>query len=72
LLEGGHDDVRLTVAIARTAASLGARVLTRCEAEQVTGRGAVLRDQLSGDSCNLDARVVINAAGVWAGQIGTR
>ncbi len=64
-----YDDARLTVGIARTAASLGARVLTRCAGEQVTGRGAVLRDQLSGDSYNVDARVVINAAGVWAGQV---
>ena len=38
------DDARLVVAIARTAAALGARILTRCAAEQVTGRGAVLRD----------------------------
>jgi glycerol-3-phosphate dehydrogenase len=64
-----YDDARLTVGIARTAASLGARVLTRCEAQQVTGRGAVLRDRLSGDSYNVDARIVINAAGVWAGQV---
>lgn len=43
-----YDDARLVVAIARTAASYGARVITRCSAEQVTGsRGAVLVDQLS-------------------------
>jgi glycerol-3-phosphate dehydrogenase len=35
----------------------------------VTGRGAVLRDRLTGNSYNVDARVVINAAGVWAGQV---
>jgi glycerol-3-phosphate dehydrogenase len=64
-----YDDARLTIGIARTAASLGARVLTRCEGEQVTGSGAVLRDRLTGDSYNVDARVVINAAGVWAGQV---
>ena len=64
-----YDDARLTIGIARTAASLGARVLTRCAGEQVTGHGAVLRDQLTGDSYDVDARVVINAAGVWAGQV---
>jgi glycerol-3-phosphate dehydrogenase len=64
-----YDDARLTIAIARTAASLGARVLTRCAGEQVTGHGAVLRDQLTGHSYDVDARVVINAAGVWAGQV---
>jgi glycerol-3-phosphate dehydrogenase len=64
-----YDDARLTIGIARTAASLGARVLTRCAGEQVTGHGAVLRDQLTGHSCDVDARIVINATGVWAGQV---
>ncbi len=63
------DDARLVVAIARTAASFGAKILTRCEATQVTGRGAVLRDTLTGATVDVDARMVINAAGVWAGQI---
>lgn len=63
------DDARLVVAIARTAAAHGARILTRCAAEQVTGSGAVLRDTLTGTARSVDARLVINAAGVWAGQI---
>ncbi|MGH3519927.1 MAG: glycerol-3-phosphate dehydrogenase/oxidase [Haloechinothrix sp.] len=63
------DDARLVVALARTAAANGARVLTRCAAEQVTGSGAVLRDQLTDDEYTVDARMVINAAGVWAAQI---
>jgi glycerol-3-phosphate dehydrogenase len=63
------DDARLVVALARTAAAHGARVLTRCEATQVTGYGAVLRDQLTGSDYSVDARMVINAAGVWAGQV---
>jgi len=62
------DDARLVVAIARTAARFGVRVLTRCAAENVTGAGATLRDRLTGDSFTVTARVVINAAGVWAGQ----
>jgi glycerol-3-phosphate dehydrogenase len=62
------DDARLVVAIARTAASYGAVVLTRCAAEQVTGSGAVLRDELTGSLLSVDARMVINAAGVWAGE----
>ncbi|HEX7535860.1 MAG TPA: glycerol-3-phosphate dehydrogenase/oxidase [Dermatophilaceae bacterium] len=64
-----YDDARLTIGIARTAAALGARVLTRCVGEQVTGQGAVLRDELTGRSYDVDARIVINAAGVWAGQV---
>ena len=63
------DDARLVVAIARTAASLGARVLTRCAASQVTGSGAVLTDTLGGSSWTVDARMVVNAAGVWAGEV---
>ena len=64
-----YDDARLVVAIARTAASHGASVLTRCAASQVTGGGAVLTDQLTGRAFDVRARVVINATGVWAGQI---
>ena len=63
------DDARLVVAIARTAAWHGARVLTRCAAEQVTGTGAVLRDTLTGATSIVDARMVVNATGVWAGAI---
>ena len=33
------DDARLVVTVARTAAGLGARILTRCEAVQATGSG---------------------------------
>ena len=63
------DDARLTVAIARTAAAYGARILTRCAATQVSGHGAVLTDTLTGTRVDVDARMVINAAGVWAGDL---
>ncbi|MGF1426715.1 glycerol-3-phosphate dehydrogenase/oxidase [Kitasatospora sp. LaBMicrA B282] len=63
------DDARLVVALARTAASFGARVLTRCEVSQATGSGATLTDRLTGESFDLSARMVINAAGVWAGEL---
>ena len=63
------DDARLVVGLARTAAAYGARVLTRCAAEQVTGDGAVLRDRRTGETTQLKARAVINAAGVWAGEV---
>lgn len=63
------DDARLVVAIARTAAGLGARILTRCAAVEVTGQGAVLRDELSGTTFDVAARAVVNAAGVWAGEV---
>jgi glycerol-3-phosphate dehydrogenase len=66
-----YDDARLVVAIARTAAAYGARVITHCAAEQVTGRGAVLVDQLSGRRLDLDAGIVINATGIWADQVAS-
>lgn len=63
------DDARLVAAIARTAAAHGAKILTRVRAEDVTGVGATLRDMRSGESMQLEARAVINAAGVWAGEL---
>ena len=64
-----EDDARLVVAIARTAASRGARNITRARAVQVTGDGAVVRDELTGETTEIRARAVVNAAGVWAGQV---
>ena len=43
------DDARLVVALARTAASRGARILTRCRALELAGDGAQVRDELTGD-----------------------
>ncbi|TYB68574.1 glycerol-3-phosphate dehydrogenase/oxidase [Nonomuraea sp. PA05] len=63
------DDARLVVAIARTAAAHGARVLTRCRALRLTGHGAEVRDELTGEEFTIRAKVVINAAGVWAGTL---
>jgi glycerol-3-phosphate dehydrogenase len=63
------DDARLVVGVARTAAAHGARIITRCAVEQATGSGAVLLDTLSGRRFEVAARMVINAAGVWAGEL---
>lgn len=63
------DDARLVVAIARTAAAHGARILTRCRAEQLSGDGAMVRDELTGARFTIRARAVVNATGVWAGQL---
>ncbi|GAA3024875.1 glycerol-3-phosphate dehydrogenase/oxidase [Streptosporangium longisporum] len=60
------DDARLVLAVARTAAAHGARVLTRCRALEVSGDGALVRDELTGETLTVRARAVINAAGVWA------
>ncbi|MCU1595972.1 MAG: dependent oxidoreductase [Frankiales bacterium] len=62
----GHleDDARLVVAIARTAAGLGASVLTRVRYED-----GVLTDLLTGRSLVPQAKTVVNATGAWADQI---
>ncbi len=64
-----EDDARLVTALARTAASHGARVVTRARAIDVTGDGATIRDELTGATTLVRARSVVNAAGVWAGQV---
>jgi glycerol-3-phosphate dehydrogenase len=64
-----HDDARLVVAVARTAAAYGARIITYCEAELADDGAFRARDLLSGDSFELSASVVINAAGVGAAKL---
>ncbi|AQA04763.1 glycerol-3-phosphate dehydrogenase [Mycobacterium sp. MS1601] len=76
-LEGGMlafdgqliDDARLVTAVARTAAQHGAKVLTYVRASSVTGSGALLTDTLTGQTLHVKARAVVNATGVWAGEV---
>ncbi|UXA16312.1 glycerol-3-phosphate dehydrogenase/oxidase [Mycobacterium sp. SMC-4] len=63
------DDARLVTAVARTAAQHGAMVLTRVAAVQASGTSATLSDTLTGESLVVRARAVLNAAGVWAGEV---
>ncbi|MEE4025482.1 glycerol-3-phosphate dehydrogenase/oxidase [Gordonia sp. PKS22-38] len=63
------DDARLVVAVARTAAAFGASICTYTRADQVTGTGARLTDSCTGESLTVSARTVVNATGVWAGDI---
>jgi glycerol-3-phosphate dehydrogenase len=64
-----EDDARLVIAVARTAASLGARVITYCNVEDIRADGVSARDELTGQSLGVSARFVVNAAGVWADQV---
>lgn len=64
-----EDDARLVLGIARTAASLGARIHTRTRVVELTGTGALLRDECTGEERRIEARAVINATGVWADQL---
>ncbi|MEU1098863.1 FAD-dependent oxidoreductase, partial [Streptomyces sp. NPDC005877] len=63
------DDARLVTAIARTAAGHGARILTRTRALSVSGSGALVRDELTGQELTIRARAVVNATGVWADHL---
>ncbi|MCV7101930.1 glycerol-3-phosphate dehydrogenase/oxidase [Mycobacterium palustre] len=63
------DDARLVTAVARTAAQHGARILTYVAASDAGGASVRLTDQRTGQSFDVSARAVINAAGVWAGEI---
>lgn len=64
-----EDDARLVVTVARTAAALGARILTRVRAVSLHATGASATDTLTGDSLDIRARAVVNATGVWAGTL---
>ncbi|MGO4257203.1 FAD-dependent oxidoreductase [Marmoricola sp. RAF53] len=64
-----EDDARLVLGLARTAASYGARVHTRTRVLELTGTGALVRDELTGEERRIEARTVISAAGVWAGTL---
>src|SRR5215210_1846915 len=61
-----EDDARLVIAVARTAASFGARVVTYCSVEDIRADGLSARDELTGQTLSVSARSVVNAAGVWA------
>ncbi len=63
------DDARLVTAVARTAAQYGARILTYVAASEATGTSVRLTDRRTGQSFDVSTGAVINAAGVWAGEI---
>ena len=72
--DGQVDDARLVVTLARTAASLGAVVLTstqvtalRRDSRQVVG--ARVRDLETGEEIEVAARTVIAATGVWSDEV---
>ena len=73
--DGQVDDARYVTTMARTAASLGAAVVTSARAvsliraaREVTG--ARIRDVESGDEFEVSARTVVAATGVWSDDIG--
>lgn len=65
------DDARLVVAVARTAAMHGARIITRCSASELSGNEAVLTDVVTHTRFRVGAKAVVNATGVWAGSLNS-
>lgn len=68
------DDARHCLAVARTAAGLGAHILTSTKVEDLLRRegrviGVRARCLESGRTIEIGARSVINATGVWTGDI---
>src|SRR6202022_1357501 len=59
------DDARLVVAVARTAAQHGARILTYVAASDVTGDSVRLTDQRTGESVDVTAPGGVRATGLW-------
>ena len=64
-----EDDARLVLGITRTAVAHGAHVHTRARVLEASGTSAVVRDELSGQIHTIRAKAVINATGVWAGDL---
>ncbi len=63
------DDARLTLAIARTAADHGAVVANYAPVAALRREGDAVRGAVLDDGTTVDARVVVNATGVWADHI---
>lgn len=70
LLQDGQleDDARLVVAIARTAAAYGAKILTHARATDLGSGGATIEDTVDGGTFTVKAGTVVNATGIWAAQ----
>jgi glycerol-3-phosphate dehydrogenase len=64
-----EDDARLVVTLARTAAAHGARVRTRARVLAASATSVRLRDEVTGALHEVRCRAVVNATGVWAGEL---
>ena len=71
--DAGADDARLTLAVARTAADHGAVVVNRCGVSGITtddtGRAVAATVTADGETFEVRARCIVNAAGVWADEV---
>jgi glycerol-3-phosphate dehydrogenase len=72
--DAGTDDARYTVAVARTAAAMGARILTSTRVTGFTRRngrvtGVTATCLETGAEIEVSGRVVVNATGVWTDRV---
>jgi glycerol-3-phosphate dehydrogenase len=73
--DGQFDDTRLAVSLMRTIADHGGEVITYCACDEfifdTNGKitGVKCKDQISGNSFLIHAKVVINATGVFTDQL---
>jgi glycerol-3-phosphate dehydrogenase len=67
------DDARRTIEVARTAYAAGARLANHARVTALLGdgrvTGAAVTDELTGQRFEVRARAVVNAAGIWAGDL---
>ncbi len=64
-----EDDARLVVAVARTAAAFGARIITRCAVTAVERDRAHAVDKVTEQHFDVSAGHIVNATGAWAGAL---
>jgi glycerol-3-phosphate dehydrogenase len=67
------DDARLTIEVARAAYAAGAQLANHARVTALLGAGrvtgAAVTDELTGQRFEVRARAVVNAAGIWAGEV---
>ncbi len=76
VLDAAIDVWKTVAALAEGARRHGARILTHHEVRAVQRRddtvtGALVHDLRTGEDVSIEARVTVNAAGAWAGQIAS-
>lgn len=64
-----EDDARFVVAVARTAAAYGARIITRVGVTRIDDGRALLHETATDDQWWVRPRMIVNATGVWAGTL---
>jgi len=65
------DDARLTLAVARTAASKGAAIANYSRVAELVEEHGKVRGAILADGTRIRARVVVDAGGVWSEQIAS-